>query len=69
MTMTADVLENNGQSLLVRDWETGQEVLVHLPHPCRLCPGDRVCIRYDGVMTMSLPPQISAQSVRKLCPC
>lgn len=69
MTMTADVLKNNGDSLFVRDWESGQEVQVNLPCPCRLCPGDRVCIRYDGVMTLSLPPQIAAQSVRKLRLC
>lgn len=69
MTMTADVLKNNGDSLFVRDWESGQEVQVNLPRPCRLCPGDRVCIRYDGIMTLSLPPQIAAQSVRKLRPC
>lgn len=69
MTMTADVLKNNGDNLFVRDWESGQEVQVNLPCPCRLCPGDRVCIRYDGIMTLSLPPQIAAQSVRKLRPC
>lgn len=69
MTMTADVLKNNGDSLFVRDWESSQEVQVNLPRPCRLCPGDRVCIRYDGVMTLSLPPQIAAQSVRKLRLC
>ena len=69
MTITADVLENNGQSLLVRDWESGQEVQVNLSCPCRLYPGDRVYIRYSGAMTMSLPPQISPQRIRKLRPC
>lgn len=69
MTMTADVLEVHPESLLVRDWESGEEVQVNLSCPCRFRPGDRVTIRYDGTMTMSIPPQISAQCIRRLCSC
>ena len=50
--------------LLVCDESTAQEVLVHTPQACCFRPGDRVCIEYSGAMTMSIPPQISADSIR-----
>lgn len=51
--------------LLVCDHATSQEVFVHTPDACRFRRGDRVCIGYNGAMTLSLPPQITAYWVRR----
>lgn len=63
MTIQATVLSVTCNSLLVLDNRTRQTVRVHYPDSCRFRRGNRVCIRYDGVMTMSIPPQISATSI------
>ena len=65
IVMEAEVLTNEGDHLLVRDTQ-GMEVLVHTPKKTEVCPGDRVYLRYDGAMTRSLPPQITAGSVEVL---
>ncbi len=65
--MLADVLKKEEGGLLVRDRKTGQEVFVHTD-PRGFCVNDSVGIFYNGVMTRSLPPQITADSIRRLYP-
>ena len=64
VTMIATVVRAWGSQVLVTDSENGQEVLVNTTYSTsNLTAGDQVRIVYDGVMTASLPPQISAQSI------
>ncbi len=65
MMMNATVLEVQNRTLLVYDHNTAQEVLVHTPDYCRYGTGDRVCIQYSGVMTLSIPPQITAIHIKR----
>ena len=69
MVMNARVLEVNCCSLLVCDLCTCQQVLVHAQNACCFCPGDCVCIEFSGAMTTSIPPQISAHSIRRTSCC
>lgn len=66
MVMIATVIRTEPRNLLVRDSETGNEVLVHFSGSNRLSPGDRVRIVYSGAMTHSIPPQITAISVQRI---
>ena len=66
VTMKACVLQANDCDLLVRDCGTKQEVIAHSDRSCCFSVGDTVCIVYNGVMTLSIPPQISAMSIRKI---
>ena len=64
MTMLATVVQAWGSQVLVNDNSNGQEVLVNTEYATsNLVAGDQVRIVYNGVMTASLPPQISAQSI------
>lgn len=64
VTMLATVVRSWGSQVLVTDSENGQEVLVNTNYSTsNLSAGDQVRIVYNGVMTASLPPQISAQSI------
>ena len=64
VTMLATVVRSWGSQVLVNDSANGQEVLVNTNYSTgNLTAGDQVRIVYDGVMTASLPPQISAQSI------
>lgn len=64
VTMIATVVRAWGSQVLVNDSANGQEVLVNTGYSTgNLAAGDQVRIVYDGVMTASLPPQISAQSI------
>lgn len=64
VTMLATVVRSWGSQVLVNDNSNGQEVLVNTNYSTtNLTAGDQVRIVYDGVMTASLPPQISAQSI------
>ena len=64
VTMTATVVQAWGTQVLVTDNANGQEVLVNTGYnTTNLAAGDQVRIVYNGVMTASLPPQISAQSI------
>lgn len=65
VTMKACILRVCPCDLLVCDLCTSQEVLVHTPQACCFREGQKVCIEYSGAMTMSIPPQISADSI---CP-
>ena len=64
-TMLATVVQSwNTTQVLVTDNANGQQVLVNTNHnTSNLNPGDQVRIVFNGVMTASLPPQISAQSI------
>lgn len=68
-TMNACVVRVCCCDLLVCDLCTSQEVLVHTSDACRFRVGEQVCIEYNGVMTASIPPQISADSIRRLTCC
>ena len=59
MIKFATVLDVNPDSLFVRD-NSGQEILVYAQNAQQFAPGDYVRIIYNGAMTLSLPPQISA---------
>ena len=65
VTMLATVVQSwNTTQVLVTDNANGQQVLVNTNHNTgNLTPGDQVRIVFNGVMTASLPPQISAQSI------
>lgn len=66
-TMTARVLEVNNGSLLVCDQSTCQQVQVNTANACCYQVGQRLSIQYDGAMTNSIPPQISATSICRIC--
>ena len=62
--MLATVVQAWGSQVLVTDNSNGQEVLVTTNYfTGNLNAGDQVRIVYDGIMTTSIPPQISAQSI------
>lgn len=63
VTMEARVLRVCPCELLVCDLCASQEVLVHTPQACCFRVGEKVCVEYSGAMTMSIPPQISADSI------
>ena len=69
VSMRARVLQVRDCDLLVCDCCNRQEVLVHTPDARRYQVGDQICIRYSGIMTMSLPPQISATDISRGCCC
>ena len=66
VTMNARVLRVCCCELLVCDLCTCQEVLVHTGNACCFRPGQCVRITHGGAMTMSIPPQISADCVTLL---
>ena len=70
MTMYAMVIEiRNNCSLLVQDCSTGQDVVVFTANACRFRAGERILVEYSGAMTMSLPPQISAECIVRIPGC
>ena len=68
-TLKACILRVCPCELLVCDLCTCQQVLVHTPEACCFQAGERVCVTYDGAMTRSQPPQITAQSVERMRGC
>lgn len=66
-TMTARVMEVSCNSLLVCDQSTCQQVQVNTSNACCYRAGQCLCIHYDGAMTASIPPQISATSICRIC--
>lgn len=66
MMMKALVLSVQWDHLLVMDLATRQNVRVNTRMAHQFCPGNILLIRYSGAMTMSIPPQISAQSIRRI---
>ncbi|MCM1530274.1 MAG: hypothetical protein NC093_09810 [Alistipes sp.] len=65
MTMCAVILETRNRQLLVRDSKTDQEIIVNMRCSCNFRVGDRVLIFYRDIMTLSIPPQISALRITK----
>lgn len=65
MVMTAKVLKVDPGRLLVFDLCKSQEVIVHTPKATLFCPGDIIGIQYNGIMALSLPPQITATRIWK----
>lgn len=68
MFMQASVLDVQWGRLLVLDLLTRQRVIVNTPDARFFRPGDLVQIWYSGVMTNSIPPQITALSIAPLSP-
>ena len=68
-TMRAVVCQVQEGSLLVCSQDTGQQVRVHTSCAHCYAAGDHICIHYNGVMTASIPPQISAQCIHKVSGC
>ncbi len=66
MLMIATVREVQASSLLVRDRSTSQDVLVRTNNARCFSVGDRVGILFNGVMTRSIPPQITAIRIRRI---
>ena len=66
MIMLATVFSVRSDHLLVIDLSNRQQVRVNTREAPRFCVGDLIRIRYSGAMTMSIPPQISAQRVTRL---
>ena len=69
VTMKARVLKVCPCELLVCDLCACQQVLVRTPEACCFRAGERVCVTYDGAMTRSQPPQITAQRVERMTGC
>lgn len=65
-TMQATVCIVERGQLLVCDHATRQEVVVHTGQACCFHVGDCICIHYNGIMTASIPPQISADCIHVL---
>ena len=64
VTMIATVVRAWGTQVLVTNNANGQEVLVITNNSTgNLMAGEQVRIVFNGVMTASIPPQISAQSI------
>lgn len=57
------VLEVRNKALLVLDIRNRRNVLVLTAKADNFCRGDIVFIAYDGRMTRSIPPQITANNV------
>ena len=68
-TMRAQVVEVQEDALLVCDQSTGQQVQVHTSCAHCYAAGDHICIHYNGAMTNSIPPQISADCIHKVSSC
>lgn len=66
MTMQAIVIGVQRDRLLVLDLNTRQRVRVITPYARRFRIGSVVRIRYNGVMTSSIPPQIYALGIYAL---
>lgn len=68
-TMCATVLRVCRCALCVCDHATSQEVMVHTPQSCCFHVGQQICIEFSGAMTMSIPPQITADCIRPVRCC
>ena len=69
VTMEGSVLSVSCGQLLVRDWETCQEVAVLTEYACDFSAGQCVRVVYNGVMTRSMPPQITAMCIKAIDCC
>lgn len=62
-TLCATVLQVDQQNIMVCNYSNNQEVLVHAKDAYRFSKGNCVCIHFNGIMTMSIPPQITANCI------
>ncbi len=67
MTLCATVRSVREDSLVVFDCATAQEIVVHTSRARCFFAGERVVIRFNGVMTASIPPQITATCISRAC--
>ena len=67
--MCATVCQACPSHLLVCDHATHQQVVVHTDQACCFPAGSNIRICYNGAMTASIPPQISAQSIQRISCC
>ena len=63
MLIYAKVLETGRNQILVMDNNTNQEIAINLQCGCNFRVDDMIQIVYNGIMTMSIPPQISARRI------
>lgn len=68
MIMKATVVQVNPGNLFVNDSETGDDVMVHFQTAGQFSVGDNIKITYNGKITRSIPPQISAITIQRLRP-
>lgn len=68
MLLQAIVVRVRPGDLLVFDESMSQTVLVHTPRACSFRVGNCVSIFYNGIMTRSIPPQITAIRITRI-PC
>lgn len=66
MILQAIVVKVRPGNLLVFDESMSQTVLVHTPRACRFRVGNCVSILYNGIMTRSIPPQITAIKITRI---
>lgn len=66
MTIDATVIRTDTRSLLVRNRSNNQEILVHYNNTRGFSNGDVIRITFNGQMTNSIPPQITATSIQKM---
>lgn len=66
MFITAVILQVNSGNLLVRDFDNNQEILVHLRDSRGFRIGEQIRIGFNGQMTRSIPPQITATSIQRI---
>lgn len=68
MIMIAIVQQVRQNSLLVRDRNNFNRVVVNTNNTRCFFVGDIVSILYNGITTRSIPPQISAIRIRRISP-
>lgn len=68
MIMIATVREVRPNRLVVRNLANGQVVVVNTRNTRCFFVGDRISIFYNGVMTLSIPPQIFGIRIRHIFP-
>ncbi|MCI8589264.1 MAG: hypothetical protein HFE77_00895 [Clostridiales bacterium] len=66
ITMIAEVIEAYPDGLMVMDKQSGQTIQVHAKDIECFSQGEWICILYNGQMTHSIPPQITAISIESL---
>lgn len=66
MIMNATVIRSDPDSLLVRDLSNGNEVKVWTRNARNFSPGETIRITFNGAMTRSIPPQITAISIQRI---
>lgn len=66
MFIMAIILQVNSGNLMVRNFENNQEILVHFRDSRNFRSDEHVRIEFNGQMTLSIPPQITAISILRI---